>query len=227
MTIPSFHEVQFPADVSTGAVGGPEFKTTILTLGSGEEKRNIEWSLTRAQYNIGTGLRERKDFEVFQQFFYARYGRAYGFRFKDWSDYTIVNQSFTVDLTSPVDPINQSLNPGATEFQIFKTYGSGGFTFYRPILKPVVAPTEGTSLLTVNATPLIFGSTASGHWTFDSTTGIITLGDPLIQDDVVEIHYLEFDVPVRFDIDKLDMNMAAYEAGEWVNIPIVELKQAK
>lgn len=226
MVIPSFHEVQFPADVSVGAVGGPEFKTTILTLGSGDEKRNIEWSLTRGQWNIGTGLRLRSEFEVFQQFFYARFGRAYGFRFKDWSDYQVIAESWTRS-SSATDPINLSVTNGNKSFQLYKTYSSGGYTFYRPILKPVTAPVEGASTLTVNGVAKTFGGTTSGHWDFDSTTGIITLGDALADSDVVEIVYMEFDVPVRFDIDKLDMNMAAYEAGEWINIPIVELKQAR
>jgi len=218
----SFHEVQFPPDISVGAVGGPEFKTTILTLGSGEEKRNIEWSMTRFQGNIGTGLRSRVDFEEFQSFFYARYGRAYGFRFKDWSDYTIENQSFVC--SGPAGRIPVTV--GNTKFQIYKEYDSGGFAFIRPILKPVEVPADGTEAVTVNGTPVIQG-VGAGKYQVDRATGILTFGTGLTNGDTVEIVYMEFDIPVRFDIDKLDMNMAAYEVGEWLNIPILELKNGK
>lgn len=217
----SFHEVQFPVDISVGAVGGPQFKTTIMTLGSGDEKRNVEWSLTRYQGNIGTGLRRRQDFEEFQEFFYARMGRAFGFRFKDWSDYTIVGQQFTVG-GGVID-----MTEGNTKFQIYKEYLSGGYLFLRPILKPVASPTEGVEVVKVNSVAQTLGAGGAGFYTVDRTTGILTFGAPLVNGDIVEITYMEFDIPVRFDIDKLDMNMAAYEAGEWLNIPIVELKNGK
>lgn len=217
----SFHEVQFPTDISTGAVGGPEFKTTVLTLGSGDEKRNVEWSLTRYQGNIGTGLRRREDFEEFQKFFYARMGRAYGFRFKDWSDFQIIEQQFTVG-----DGVVEMV--GGTAFQIYKQYLSGDYLFIRPILKPVATPEQGTEVVKVNGVAqTLSASPGAGNYLVDRTTGILTFGAPLVDGDEVEITYMEFDIPVRFDIDKLDMNMAAYEAGQWLNIPIVELKNGK
>lgn len=220
----SFHEVQFPADISNGAVGGPEFKTTVLSLGSGEEKRNIEWSLTRYQGNIGTGLRRREDFEVFQAFFYARYGRAYGFRFKDWSDYTIEGQEFVVG-----GGLDDLLSAGNTVLQTYKAYTSGVFTFIRPILKPVFPAVDGTQLIRLNGVPLVRQASppSAGFYDIDTTDGRLIFGAALTEGDVVELAYVEFDIPVRFDIDKLDMNMVAYEAGEWLNIPIVELKHGR
>lgn len=217
----TFHEVQFPTDISVGAVGGPEFKTTIMTLGSGDEKRNIEWRFTRYQGNVGTGLRRRDDFEEFIRFFYARRGRAYGFRFKDWSDYIIEEQEFTVG--GPVVEMTDS----NTKFQVYKSYLSGGVTFIRPILKPVDNPVEGDEVVKVDGAPQVLGAGGAGFYTVDRTTGILTFGAPLLNAQVVEITYMEFDIPVRFDIDKLDMNMAAYEAGDWMNIPIVELKNGR
>jgi uncharacterized protein (TIGR02217 family) len=67
----------------------------------------------------------------------------------------------------------------------------------------------------------------AGKYQVDRATGILTFGTGLTNGDTVEIVYMEFDIPVRFDIDKLDMNMAAYEVGEWLNIPILELKNGK
>ena len=37
----AFHEIRFPDDIAYGASGGPEFATTIVTMASGFEQRNI------------------------------------------------------------------------------------------------------------------------------------------------------------------------------------------
>ncbi len=34
----------------------------------------------------------------------------------------------------------------------------------------------------------------------------------------------EFDVPVRFDTDRLDVNLSSFEAGEAPNVPVVEIR---
>src|SRR3569623_2959053 len=87
MTIASFVEVQFPPTISCGAKGGPAFSTSVLELASGVEQRNVNWSRERPKYDISTGLRDAADFNAYAKFFYARMGKALGFRFKDWSDY--------------------------------------------------------------------------------------------------------------------------------------------
>jgi uncharacterized protein (TIGR02217 family) len=33
----------------------------------------------------------------------------------------------------------------------------------------------------------------------------------------------EFDVPVRFDIDRIDVSLSAFEAGRIPSIPLVEI----
>lgn len=219
----AFHDTQFPPQISYGATGGPEFKTTVLVLGSGQEKRNIEWSLPRGRWNIATGLRSRADFEVFQQFFYARMGRLNGFRFKDWSDYQIVQQVFAVgDGRATITSV-----AGVSEtFQLYKEYPSGGYSYLRPILKPVQSPANGTKVVRVNGVAWSEG-TGSYNYSLDYTTGLLTLHTPdapLPAGTLVEISYMEFDVPARFDVDKLDMNLASYQYAEWANVPVVELK---
>ena len=38
-----FLDISFPPFVARGATGGPGFMTTVVTLGSGAEQRNILW----------------------------------------------------------------------------------------------------------------------------------------------------------------------------------------
>ena len=90
MTV-SFHEVQFPVSISYGASGGPGFNTTVMTLGSGFERRNQNWTLSRATYDVAHGLKTQAELDVLIKFFYARRGQAFGFRYKDWSDYHLPN----------------------------------------------------------------------------------------------------------------------------------------
>jgi uncharacterized protein (TIGR02217 family) len=97
----SFDEVQFPPRISAGAQGGPAFSTTVLTLDSGMEHRNINWSRERPTYDISTGLKDADDGREYLKFFYARRGKAIGFRFKDWSDFRL---PFWIDTPGDLDP---------------------------------------------------------------------------------------------------------------------------
>lgn len=43
----ALHEVRFPDDISRGARGGPERRTQIVELASGDEERNASWAHLR------------------------------------------------------------------------------------------------------------------------------------------------------------------------------------
>ena len=87
-----FAEVQFPPEISYGSKGGAMFSTSVISSYSGHEQRNINWSQARARYDIASGIKDEKQRLELIAFFRARRGRAIGFRFKDWSDYTAKNQ---------------------------------------------------------------------------------------------------------------------------------------
>ena len=53
----SFHETRFPADLSFGAMGGPERRTDVVELSSGHEERNTPWAQSRRRFDAGLGLR--------------------------------------------------------------------------------------------------------------------------------------------------------------------------
>jgi hypothetical protein len=42
-----FLDISFPGSVARGATGGPGFSTQIVTLASGAEQRNVNWSQAR------------------------------------------------------------------------------------------------------------------------------------------------------------------------------------
>ena len=130
----AFHEVRFPDDISRGARGGPERRTQVVELASGDEERNASWADSRRRYDAAYGIRRADDLAAVVAFFEARNGRLHGFRWKDWGDYRSGLPS------APVTPIDQALGTGDGDteaFQLVKRYESGAQAWVRRIVKPV------------------------------------------------------------------------------------------
>lgn len=209
MSLTPFVDIRLPDDVERGATGGPGFNTTIVTLDSGFERRNSNWAQARASYDIGYGIEYKEDMEDVIKFFYARRGKAVGFRFKDWADYEMPDQTIAIGVNADT----------RLTFQLFKRYADDGGFYDRVIRKPVIdseAVSRGGTLITKGPGPM--------QYTIDYNTGIITLGSELNEDEVLAAR-CQFDVPVRFDTDKLNITMETFQAGSIPSIPIVELKQ--
>lgn len=203
----TFHEVQFPTAISYGAVGGPGFKTTILSLAGGYEKRNIEWSRARARYDVAHALKTQADLDTLIAFFYARKGRAYGFRFQDWSDYQLPNPEDAL-------PVLFTTNGTTSTFQLTKVYADTWNNYVRTIVKPQA----GTLQLFISGSPIT-------GWTVDTTTGIVTLPSAIYTTTGEAITgSCQFDTPVRFDTDELKARIDDYQIYTWGQIPLVEVR---
>ncbi|MDX5365370.1 MAG: DUF2460 domain-containing protein [Alphaproteobacteria bacterium] len=207
----AFHEIRFPLSISLGASGGPERRTEIVTLGSGREERNSPWALSRRRFNAGFGLKRLDDIHELIAFFEARHGRLHGFRWKDRADWKSAAPS------AAVSPLDQPLGTGdgeRTSFQLVKTYVSGGASYTREIAKPVA----GSIRIAIAGSELEEGV----GFTADYTTGLVTFTSPPASGAAITAGF-EFDVPVRFDTDYLDINLAAFDAGSLPGIPVVEI----
>ena len=53
----AFHEIRFPDNISRGARGGPERRTQVVELASGDEERNASWANSRRRYDVAYGIR--------------------------------------------------------------------------------------------------------------------------------------------------------------------------
>lgn len=208
----AFHEVRFPASLSFGSMGGPERRTSVVTLANGFEERNTPWLHSRRRYDAGMGMRSLDDVETLIAFFEARQGQLYGFRWKDWSDYKSGVAS------ASVEPWDQALGVGDGTnriFQLKKSYASGSQSYERPIKKPVV----DTLVVAVGGVDQSLGS----DYAVDDTTGEIVFGVAPASGVTVTAGF-EFDVPVRFDTDRIVTSVASFQAGDVPNVPIVELR---
>ena len=208
----SFHEVRFPANLSFGSVGGPERRTEVVTLANGFEERNTPWEHSRRRYDAGIGMRSLDDVETLISFFEARRGQLVGFRWKDWSDYKSSLPSKPPEYT---DQIIAWGDGDTIEFSLIKTYRSGTETYARPIQKPV----EGTVKLGLKGDPLSEGT----HFEVDYATGRVTFMTAPETGAEVTAGY-EFDVPVRFDTDRIHTSVASFQAGDAPNVPVVEVR---
>ena len=88
----SFDEVRFPENIDFGFTGGPEYNTDIIELFSGFEQRNQNWQTPRMKFNATHAIKSGTQIATLIAFFRARKGRANGFRFRDWIDYSVTGQ---------------------------------------------------------------------------------------------------------------------------------------
>jgi uncharacterized protein (TIGR02217 family) len=208
----SFHEVRFPSKISFGSGGGPERKTEIVALGSGFEERNSPWAHGRRRYDAGLGVKSLTDLYAVIAFFEARRGRLHGFRWKDHLDFRSKGPLETVTA------LDQTIGVGTgvqTAFSLSKTYVSGPSSYQRPIVKPVAG-----SVLAAVAGVI---KTPGTDYSADASTGVVTFAVAPANGATVTAGF-EFDVPVRFDTDRLEISLAGFKAGELPNIPIVEIR---
>ena len=207
----AFHEVRFPDNISRGARGGPERRTQIVELASGDEERNASWANSRRRYDAAYGIRRADDLAAVVAFFEARNGRLYGFRWKDWADFKSCLPSKTPAAT------DQAIGTGdgaTTDFQLVKVYTSGAQTWTRMITKPVA----GTVLVAVDGTEQTSG------WSVDTTTGIVSFTTAPTAGAAITAGF-EFDVPVRFDTDTLDVTLDIERLGSITSIPLIEVRR--
>jgi uncharacterized protein (TIGR02217 family) len=173
----------------------------VVATGAGHEKRNVNWSEARGRWDVASGLKKQAQIDELIAFFRARRGKAYGFRFKDWTDFKAIGQLLgTGDGTQ-------------TEFQLVKHYPSGSVIEVRTITKPVA----GTVKVYLD------GALQLSGWSVDTTTGLVTFGIPPALGIEVTADF-EFDVPVRFDTDHMAVTIESYRLHAWQQIPIVELR---
>lgn len=212
--MPAFHEIRFPLSIGFGSSGGPERRTDVVLLASGHEERNSRWADSRRRYNAGTGVHSIADLHTLIAFFEERRGKLFGFRWRDRADWKSCEPDQAPDAADLAIGIGDGV---AAAFQVVKTYGSGIAPYQRKILKPV----EATVLIAVDGDE----QSAGTDFSVNLATGVVTfLAGHIPPEDAVVTAGFEFDVPVRFDTDRLDINLASFEAGEVPNIPIVEIK---
>lgn len=205
----SFHEVRLPTRLAFGSTGGVERRTEVVTLGSGHERRSTPWAAGRRRYLIGANLRSLDDMATLTAFFEARRGRLHGFRFRDFADFKSCAPG------AAVSPGDQQLGLGDSERTVFslrKLYGDGVDAWSRAIDKPV----DGSVRVAVDGVE-------TSAFELDATAGLVTMGGAPHNGAVVTAGF-EFDTPVRFDSDRIEVTLESFNAGRMAALPLLEIR---
>jgi uncharacterized protein (TIGR02217 family) len=209
-----FHETRFPTAISRGAHGGPERRTDVVVLGSGAEERNARWADSRRSWNAGWGIKSLDDLHTVIAFFEERRGRLHGFRWRDPTDFkSCPPESTPTALDQPI-----GIGDGTTTvFQLKKVYGAAFNPWARAIRKPVA----GTVLIAVAGIVQV----PITAYAVDHATGLVTFQPGHIPAAAQAITAgFEFDVPVRFDTDRLEISVQGFRHGAIPSIPVVEIR---
>jgi uncharacterized protein (TIGR02217 family) len=209
----AFHDVLFPLDIALKSAGGPERRTDVVTLGSGREERNARWAHSRRRYDAGYGIKTFEALAAVVAFFEERRGRLYGFRWRDRLDHSSAAPG------ASVAPIDQAIGVGdgaTATFQLVKSYG----VVHAPYARPIVKPVAGSVRVAVDGVEAGEGTA----FTCGTATGIVTFlpGHVPAPGAAVTAGFL-FDVPVRFDTDYLEVDLASFAAGAIPKIPLIEI----
>ncbi len=208
----SFHEIRFPTAISRGAQGGPERRTDVVVLGSGYEERNSRWANSRRSYNAGYGVRSLDALhEVIA--FLRSVAAAHGFRWRDHADWKSGPPSA---VTTPLD-------------QVIGTGSRAGLTFQLKRLTAFHTPPSCARSQACGGHGENRGGgrdTNRGHaFRCRCRHGTCHVrGRRSATDGAIVTAGFEFDVPVRFDTDKLEINLSGFQSGAIPSIPVVEIR---
>ena len=191
----NFHDVRFPLHLAFGARGGPVRSVDILELANGAEVRNARGRHSRRQYNAVAGLKSRYQAIDLLNFFESRNGPLYGFRFHDPLDYE-------------AESILGVGDGARIEFSLIKYYGD----YIRRITKPV----EGTVRVRVDNVETAVS--------VDHSRGLIQFQTAPNEGANITANF-EFDVPVRFAAEALEIVLDDFGATDIQNIPLIEIFQ--
>jgi len=223
----SFYEVRFPINISYGSSGGPSFSTTIVGLDAGAEQRVARWSKARRKYDVSYGLKTYTDLQDLIEFYMSVKGAAYGFRYKDWIDFTTATDGRSTHTFSDVivATASQAYLSGELTVQLKKRYSvTDGTTTTTVVTRELNKPVSGTVVMGEKPEGTITEINSS-DFEVDFSTGIVTINKAVAENTSIYCG-CEFDVPVRFTKsmdDLLSVSLESFDSGTTDSIELVEL----
>lgn len=191
----SFIDVQINAKTNIGFAGGPEWRTLVVQMASGRNRRRQEWSMPHHKYTADyTTLRPQDQNDILAAFIAAK-GQMHTFAMRDWNDYRARGEVIGEGdgTTTPV--------------QLIKTYTFGPASYVRTITLPVERSVR------------VYQGGVLVPSTVDRLTGLVTPDDPW-EDGVAITADFDFNVRVRFASDYFpftrDSNVSAQTTVELV-----------
>lgn len=169
-----------------GWQASPTFKTLIVPMLSGRERRNADWAYARHSYSIRFLNISKEAYRGVKQMHYVCQGKTNCFQFKDELDFEADNEVFDTG------------NGVKTVFQLRKLSAIDGVTYDRNcyVIRPGAVITDNGSMVSP---------------TIDEDRGTVTFGVAPTSGHVLRWSG-EFAIWVRFDQDDLPFSLDAPNA---------------
>jgi len=189
----TFDEVLLNPEYSALARGGPEFSTAIIEApASGFKQRNINRADFIGRWAISYDLLTAAALKELYDFFVARRGMAYGFRF------------VAPEANAVSDAAREQFGTGdgtTAVFNLYRKHTSGPRSYSRRIVKPMAG---GLTYVAGSSTIQIYvDNVLNGTATVSSTTGAVTFTSPPANNAVLTWSG-EYHVPVCFGSDRFE-----------------------
>jgi uncharacterized protein (TIGR02217 family) len=197
-----FYEINFPDSVAFSSVSSLFFDTNIVKSKNNTEQRSPNLNFSMSSFRLSAPLKNKPEIEEIITLFKIVKGKLGGFRFKDWLDYKVENQIIGIG-----DGENCT-------FQIKKTYQLQSYFTMRDISKPA----QGTVKVFLNYLEC-------NHLlqSIDHTKGLVTFASPPSEGSIITVN-CEFDIPVRFKDDCLNITMLGKNSYEIKDLELIEIK---
>lgn len=112
-----FLEIRFPERISLGAIGGLIWPLRRVRNAGGYVFRDPLSLQPEGHWEVSHAVRRPAQYKPLRAFWMAVNGGAYGFRFKDWTDYTVDdNESALIPISTGVAQIAKRYQFGAEYF---------------------------------------------------------------------------------------------------------------
>jgi uncharacterized protein (TIGR02217 family) len=206
----AFHNILFAPKLARGAIGGPMRNTKIAANQNGNEVRNIIGKNSRRRFNIATRGAHIDELVEIIDFFEARMGQAYAFRFKDPMD----NKSCRPSQSPSAFDQQIGIGDGIKKtFQLVKKYGDAQ-NYY---LRPIILPQNNSVLIALGANIAPINS-----YFVNYETGQIYFEIPPANGTIIKAGFM-FDIMVRFGNDNLELALDGNISGRIGDIELLEV----
>lgn len=192
-----FIDTQLSDRVRVGFSGGPEWKTLVVPMMSGRDRRRADWSMPHHRYTADyLVLDPIAQNEILAAFIACR-GQLHSFRHKDWNDFRATDQAMTLG------------DGSATPRYLTKTYTFGSQSYVRTITLPVASTIK-----------IVANGTTPVPVTFDAVTGKVT---PVSTwpNGATLVASFDFEVRVRFADDFVPFTRDSFKTAS-VEVSLLE-----
>lgn len=198
-----FYELRFPENISYNFNVISEFKTDIITAKSGKEQRNTIWENEKLKFKINNENLTNENINEIFNFFKLMKGRSNGFRFKNWANFKATNEFLGIVNNNSI-------------FQLIKGYIIADcFDKLYSITKKITKPVLNTVKIYQNDSEIT-------DFEVNYITGEVNIKTNLSENDLITADF-EFDVPVRFNSDSIELNMLTENIGIINNLELIEI----